>query len=77
MFLKFFDFTYFFISFAIGVFYIYLTNDYKKVIVMYPTPDNIDTYTYVDKSNNCFKYELDEVECPENEEDVVKVNVVY
>jgi hypothetical protein len=77
MFLKFFDFTYFFISFAIGVLYIYLTNDYKKVIVMYPTPDNIGTYTYVDKSNNCFQYELDEVECPQDKKEFVEVNVVY
>jgi hypothetical protein len=77
MFLKYFYFTYFFISFAIGALYIYLTNDYKKVIVVYPTPDNVEKNTYVDKANNCFKYVLDEINCPENEGDVVNVKVAY
>ena len=77
MFLKYFNFRYFFISFAIGILYIYLTNEYKKVIIMYPNPMNLEKYTYVDKANNCFQYELDETSCPTNTEHFVDVKVEY
>ena len=64
MFLKYFNFRYFLISFSIGILYIYISNDYKKTIILYPNPNNIDKYTYVDKANNCFQYELKETTCP-------------
>ena len=58
------DFRIFFISFAIGIFYIYISDDYKKIIVLHPTPDNTEQYQYKDKSNNCFSYEMKETKCP-------------
>ncbi len=61
---KYINFRIFFISFAIGVFYIYISDDYKKVIVLHPTPDNIDQYQYRDKSDNCFSYEMKDITCP-------------
>ena len=60
---KFIDFRIFFISLAIGLFYIYVSDEYKQTIVIYPTPDNIHDYQFKDKSNNCFSYELNEVTC--------------
>ncbi len=77
MFLKFFNFRYFFISFAIGVFYIYLTNEHKKVIVIYPNPTNLEKYTYVDKSNNCFQYNLEETTCPRDSSKYKDIKVEY
>ena len=77
MFLKYFNFRYFFISFVIGIFYIYISNDYKKVIVLYPNPTNLEKYTYVDKANNCFQYSLDETTCPTKRENYVDVKVEY
>jgi hypothetical protein len=77
MFLKFFNFRYFFISFAIGVFYIYLTNEHKKVIVIYPNPTNLEKYTYVDKSNNCFQYNLEETTCPSDSSKYKDIKVEY
>ena len=67
----------FLISFAVGLLYIYLTDDYKKVIVVYPTPMNIDKQLYVDKANNCFKYNLQEDVCSTNKKDYVNVDVNY
>jgi hypothetical protein len=58
------DIRYFLISLAIGLFYIYISDDYKKVIVIYPTPDNTDQYQFRDKTGSCFSYELNEVKCP-------------
>ena len=51
MLFKYFDFRYFFISFAIGILYIYLTSEFKKVFVLCPNPTYVDKYTYVDKKN--------------------------
>ena len=64
MFCKYIDFRIFLLSFAIGAFYIYLNQDYKKVIVIYPTPDNYDQYQFKDTTGNCFSYKLKEVKCP-------------
>ena len=64
MFFKYINFRIFFITFAIGLFYIYINDDYKKMIVIHPTPDNIGKYQYKDKSDNCFSYQMKEVKCP-------------
>jgi hypothetical protein len=61
---KFIDIRIFLISLSIGLFYIYIAEDYKKVIVMYPTPDNVKNTQYKDKTGNCFSYNLKEVSCP-------------
>ena len=61
---KFIDFRIFLISLAVGLFYIYISGDNKKTIIIYPTPDNINEYQYKDKTDNCFSYELNEVTCP-------------
>ena len=61
---KYIDFRIFFISFAIGIFYIYICDDYKKVIILHPTPDTTDQYQYRDHTDNCFSYEMKEIKCP-------------
>lgn len=67
----------FLISFAVGLLYIYLTDDYKKVIIVYPTPMNKDKKVYVDKANNCFKYNLTDTKCSSNKDDYVSIGVNY
>ena len=64
MLFKYIDLKIFIVSLAIGLFYIYIAEDYKKVIVLYPTPDNIDKTQYKDKTGNCFSYKLNEIKCP-------------
>jgi len=61
---KYINFRIFLISLAVGLFYIYISDEYKHTIVIYPTPDNMDEYQFKDKSNNCFSYEMNEVKCP-------------
>ncbi len=77
MLFKLIDFKYFLISLSIGLLYIYLTNEFKKVIVLYPNPHNLNKYTYVDKADNCFNYDLTKSNCPNNIKEYVKVNVQY
>ena len=61
---KYIDIRVFLISFIIGLLYIYIAEEDKKVIIIYPTPDNIKEHQYRDKTNNCFTYDLKEVNCP-------------
>tara|TARA_B100000214_G_C23538998_1_gene433077 strand:- start:184 stop:420 length:237 start_codon:yes stop_codon:yes gene_type:complete len=59
----------FLISLFIGLVFIYL-NDNKKKINVYPTPSNIGKVEYKDVADNCFEYEMQEVTCPSKKESI-------
>tara|TARA_B100000123_G_C25690136_1_gene410410 strand:- start:787 stop:1020 length:234 start_codon:yes stop_codon:yes gene_type:complete len=77
MIFQFIDFKVFLISLSIGLLYIYLSEEYKKVVVIYPTPDNVNKYIYKDNADNCFSYKLDETQCPSNSDKMIKVGANY
>ena len=56
---------YFFISFCIGLFLVYIITPYPEVIYTFPTPDNLDII-YNNYNKSCYKYNATEVECNEN-----------
>jgi hypothetical protein len=57
----------FFISFAIGLFFVYIYGPEMKTIYIYPSPENIDKIIFKDKADNCFSFESHEVDCPKND----------
>ena len=59
----------FFISFFVGLIFIYL-NDDKKQIFVYPSPSNINKVEYKDKANNCYVYNMEEIKCPSNSKSI-------
>jgi hypothetical protein len=61
---KYIDLRIFLITLVIGLFYIYISDEHKHTIIIYPTPDNVKEYQFKDKSNNCFSYQMNEVDCP-------------
>lgn len=65
----------FLISFAFGVFAVYVTLPDVKKIMVYPTPDNIDYIQYKDKANNCFRFRENKVKCPVQEKMISEVPV--
>lgn len=64
----------FIISFAIGIFAVYLTgNSDKRKIIVFPTPDNIDEIQYKDDSGTCFQFKQTQVNCPINSNEISKI----
>jgi hypothetical protein len=57
----------FFISFAIGIFFVYILGPEMKTIYIYPTPENVDKVLFRDKADNCFTFEEHIIECPKDE----------
>jgi len=61
----------FLMSFAFGVFAVYVTLPDTKRIMVYPSPDNIDIIQYKDKAHNCFRFQETSVSCPKGSGNVV------
>ncbi len=57
----------FLISFAVGLFFVYVMGPEMKTIYIYPTPENVDKVLFKDKANNCFYFEEKYVECPKDD----------
>ena len=62
-------------SLVLGLFFVYIMGNDIKPVYVYPTPDNVGTIQYKDKSDNCFVYQSHEVECPANEYDISTIPI--
>jgi hypothetical protein len=69
------SFPVFFVSLAIGLFFIYILGPDTKKVYIYPSPDNIEKILFKDDANNCFQYEPEEVKCPKDESKITNVPV--
>jgi hypothetical protein len=67
------SFPIFLISFAVGLFFVYIYGPEMKTIYIYPSPENIDKILFKDKADNCFKFEANEIKCPTNESLISKI----
>lgn len=54
---------YFFISFFVGMFLVYITVPTPEVIIRYPTPHNTEDLVYKDSADMCYMYDSKEVPC--------------
>ena len=63
----------FILSLSIGLLFVYLNEPSKRVIYIYPTPDNIDKFSYKDTAGNCFKYNYNTVKCPSDTSKITEV----
>jgi hypothetical protein len=65
--LKYINIPVFIVSFAFGIFAVYVTLPDTRKILVYPSPDNVDIMQYKDKANNCFRFKETKVKCPTKE----------
>ncbi len=68
--MNFFNIKAFLISFAIGLFYIYISNPSTKKITVYPTIDNHNIFQFRDKADNCALFKQLEHECTNDAIDI-------
>lgn len=55
---------YFILAFAIGLFVCYIMAPAPEVVMKFPSPYNAGSVLYKDKSDTCYRYRADRVECP-------------
>jgi hypothetical protein len=66
--LKFINIPVFIISLAIGLFFVYIYQAEKRVVYVYPKPDNVDYIQYKDATGTCFDIKQEDVKCPADSE---------
>jgi len=65
----------FFISLAIGLFFVYIWGEDMKTIYIYPTPENVDKILFKDKADNCFTFKPVSIDCPSDESKIEKLPI--
>lgn len=55
------------ISFAFGIFIVYILKPAPIIIMKYPNLENAGKLIYKDRNGTCFIYETKEVDCNKNE----------
>jgi len=57
----------FFVSLVIGSIFVYISTTETKTIFVYPTPENVDRYVYVDEVGTCYKFRPTLQKCGDDE----------
>ncbi len=65
----------FLLSFAVGLFFIYILGPEMKTIYIYPSPENVDKVLFKDKADNCFYFDEKIVDCPKDENQISKIPI--
>lgn len=75
MFFRYISLPVFLVSFAIGLFFVYMLGPEMKTIYVYPTPENADKVLFKDKADNCFHFEEETVHCPSDKTKIQNIPV--
>ena len=65
----------FLVSFAVGLFFIYILGPEMKSVYIYPSPETVHKVLFKDKSDNCFYFEEEFIECPKDENMISKIPI--
>lgn len=75
MLLNYISFPVFIVSFAIGLFFIYILGPNLKKIIIYPSPENVDKVLFKDNADNCFYFKQHKVDCPSDESKITSIPI--
>ena len=65
----------FLVSFAIGLFFIYILGPEMKNVYIYPSPETVNKVLFKDNADNCFYFEEEFIECPKDENLISKIPI--
>jgi hypothetical protein len=65
----------FIISFAIGLFFVYVLGPNMKKVLIFPSPENVDKVLFKDNADNCFYFKPVEVSCPSDESKITNIPI--
>jgi hypothetical protein len=65
----------FLISFAIGLFFVYILGPEMKDIYIYPSPETTNRVLFKDKAENCFYFNEEEVKCPNDKSLITSIPI--
>lgn len=51
------------VSFCIGILYVYISTPPPNVVMKFPSPYNAGQVIYRNKAEECYKYDVEEVDC--------------
>jgi hypothetical protein len=60
----------FIISLAVGLFFVYIYQADRKVIYVYPKPDNVDVIQYKDATGTCYQAKQEQTKCTADAETI-------
>jgi len=63
------------ISFLLGLVAVYFTTPVKRVIVVTPSPENVDKIQYKDETDHYFQFKEEKVKCSDNATNATKTLV--
>lgn len=63
----------FLISFAVGLFFVYILGPEIKKIYIYPSPENVNKVLFKDKAENCFYFQEEKVDCPKDKGSIFNI----
>ena len=65
----------FIVSFAVGLFFVYVLGPDMKVVYIYPSPENVNSVLFKDKADNCFTFKPTNVKCPSDPSKISKIPI--
>ena len=75
VYMKFINIPVFIISFAVGLFFVYISTPNNKKVIVFPTPENEGKIQYVDNNETCHTYKSTEIKCPADTSKITDYNV--
>ena len=56
--------------------YCYYRKTPKRIVYRHPTPKNINSTIYQGDNDQCYKYNMEEVACPLNDNEISDINLI-